>query len=150
MSRRLHQQLVLARIVTARLLDVDVLPGVQPQQRHGDVPVIRRRDADRVDALVIEDAAEVALDLRCPRLALGALEPLVNDVRIDIADVRDLGVRQPGEVLRVDGATSVDADDGDPYGLIRGAPSAKQQRAEPGGGGLFHEVPSIYAHVYSL
>ena len=59
LARRCNDQLVLAIVVAARLLDVDVLPCVERENGCRGVPVIRRRNRDCIDALVFEDASEV-------------------------------------------------------------------------------------------
>ena len=45
-----------------RLLDVDVLAGGERVERHLPVPVVRRGDEHRVDALVVEQAPVVGGD----------------------------------------------------------------------------------------
>ena len=149
---RLHEQLVLAGIVATRLLEIDVLAGLKREHGHRRVPVIGRRDGEGVDALVVEYATEVAHRARRACLSLGAVESLLDDVRVDVADIRDLGVRDFGEVLRVDDPSAVDATDGDAHCLVRRLPAANDWRSEdaqPGDGGLLDEVASIdVAHVH--
>ncbi|GAC1465447.1 MAG: hypothetical protein PVSMB1_15140 [Gemmatimonadaceae bacterium] len=58
-ARGCDDQLVFARVMTARLFDVDVLPRIERENRGGRVPVIRGRDRDRVDVLVLKHPAKV-------------------------------------------------------------------------------------------
>ena len=53
------QQLAFADVVGARLLDVDVLAGVQRQQRDRRVPMVGRGDRHGVDGRIVKNAAEV-------------------------------------------------------------------------------------------
>jgi hypothetical protein len=48
------------RIVTARLLQIDVFSRLEGEDRRRRVPVIRRSDRDGVDVLVVERAPKVA------------------------------------------------------------------------------------------
>ena len=64
LAGRLDQQLALARVVAARLLDVDVLAGRAGEDRGRGVPVVAGGDDQDVDGLVVEDAAEVGDGLR--------------------------------------------------------------------------------------
>src|SRR5262249_53261190 len=60
---RLDDPPALADVVADRLLDVNVLAGLDGPDGHERVPVVRRGDADDVDALVVEQLAEVLLEL---------------------------------------------------------------------------------------
>src|SRR5215813_14000778 len=55
----LHQQFALARVVAARLLDVDVFAGRAAEDGGGSVPVIAGGNDEDIDLLVVEDAAEI-------------------------------------------------------------------------------------------
>jgi hypothetical protein len=77
----------------ARLLDIDVLARLASPDGGQRVPVIGRRDADGVDLLVVEHAAQVLLNLH--RLAIFVEEfqgPLVGHVAVRIAQDGHLGV----------------------------------------------------------
>ena len=93
----LHQDLALARVVAARLLHVDVLARLGRQDRHRGVPVVRRRDQQRVHVLVFQHAAEVGLLLRGPALRLlgdrgGGRE--IAAIRVDHVLELDAGQRR--------------------------------------------------------
>ena len=78
-----------ADVVADRLLDVHVLAGLHGPDRHQRVPVVRRGDADDIDALVVEHLRG------CPRPTSAAascrfsisLTRLLPIVAIDIDDV---------------------------------------------------------------
>ena len=66
-----------AYVVTARFLHVDMLARFHRGQRNRRVPVVRRRDADRVDLRVIDDRPEIfglfyAIRIRQPLFNLSA------------------------------------------------------------------------------
>ena len=89
-----HQQLALARVVAARLLDVDVLAGGAGQDRGRRVPVVAGGDDEDVDGLVVEDAAKIGDH---PRRAVADLlhrrgRPLRPSL-IEIANISDLDPR---------------------------------------------------------
>ena len=93
----LHQDLALARAVAARLLHVDVLARLGREDRHRGVPVVRRRDQQRVHVLVFQHAAEIGLLLRCPALRLlgdrgGGRE--IAAIRVDHVLELDAGQRR--------------------------------------------------------
>src|SRR5262245_58913699 len=58
-ARRLHHQPPLADIVARWLLDVDVLPRLEGEDRRRSVPVVGGGDEDRIDGAVIEDLSQV-------------------------------------------------------------------------------------------
>ena len=83
--------------VRRRLLDVDVLSGLQRPDRRQRMPVIRRGDDDGVDVLVVEHAAHVLDEVRLEGRDAGEL--LVVDARrlevgVDVAQRLDLDVLQ--------------------------------------------------------
>ena len=116
----LRQQLSLAGVVAARLLDIDVLAGLQRQQRCRRVPVIRRRDHQGVDVVVIEGTTEVTDSLgRTCLMVRYRGHGLLDRPRVDVADVGDLGPGGLREGLRQHVAAAVDAHDGDVDSLAR-------------------------------
>src|SRR5438445_1770921 len=70
LALRRDEQLAFARVVPARLLHVDVLPGLHREQRSRRVPVVGRCDHERVHVLVLERLTKVAQAFGS--LALGA------------------------------------------------------------------------------
>ncbi len=117
---RLDDELTLTRVVPGRLLAVDVFPRFQREDGHRDVPVVGRRDRDDIDVLVLECPTKVSDRLRLARCRRELLHPLGHGVRVDVAEVRDFGVLHvPAEVLHVDHAAPVHADDCDDQLLVR-------------------------------
>src|SRR5262249_32063295 len=70
LAGRLDDAPALADVMADRLLDVDVLAGLDGPDGHQRVPVVGRGDADDVDAIVVEQLAEVLLELRGVALRL--------------------------------------------------------------------------------
>ena len=101
----------LADAVAEGLLDEHVLARLhRPDGRQG-VPVIGRDDGDRVDFLVVQDAAEVAERLRLVPARLLDFGDRAIDVRaIDVADRADAHVGMLEEVAEAVGAHAADAD----------------------------------------
>ena len=59
LARCRDNQFVLTRIVTAGLLDIDVLPGIESEYRRRCMPVVGRGDRQNVDALVLKNPSEI-------------------------------------------------------------------------------------------
>src|ERR1700693_1827213 len=96
LARSCDDQLVLARIVSTRLFEIDVLARVPRENRSGCVPVVWRRNGNRIDVLVFEDSAEVADGLGWRRLQRRRVpERLGENVGINVAKVCDRGVGTP-------------------------------------------------------
>ncbi len=115
-----RQQLPLTGVVAARLFDIDVLASLQRQQRRRRVPVIRCRDYQGVDIVVIEGTAEVTDSLRRTLLMVRYRgHGLLDRPRVDVAHVGDLGSGGLREGLRQQVAAAVDAHDGDVDALAR-------------------------------
>src|SRR2546426_2801583 len=146
----LDQQLAFARVVPTWLLHVDVLPRLQREQRGGGVPMVGRRDHERVHVLVLECLAEVAEPFGSVALDAGdGGEALGEHERIDVAHVRHVGVGRPGEAAREHGAASVQAHDRDDDLLIRRTGEAEERRprgreTEPGRRGGLQELAAFH------
>ena len=96
------------RVVTARLLHVHVLSRLHREDRRGRVPVVRRRDHQRVHLLVVQRPSKVRDLFERFLLHLFQLERrLGEDVRIDVGEIRHLGVRGAREGAREDGPTPI-------------------------------------------
>ena len=152
LARGCDDQLVLARIVPTRLFEVDVLAGVERENRGRRVPVIRRRHGNRIDALVFQYSAEVGHRLwrrRLQRRRLG--ERFGEDVGIDVAEVGDGRVGPAREILCVHHAASVQAHDRHRHLLGGRSVENKQrtdaarrgQRAEAGDRSLLQKIPAV-------
>jgi hypothetical protein len=100
--RRVHHLAAFPDGVRRRLLDVDVLAGLHRPDAGERVPVVRRRDDDGGDVLVVHDAPEV---LHEGRLEGGdvfqarIVDARVGEVAVDVAQRLDLDVRQPREAV---------------------------------------------------
>src|SRR4051794_41101436 len=83
-----HDQLVLARVVPAWLLDVYMLAGVESKDRRGRVPVIRSSNRNGVDIPVVEHPPEISYGLRRFRLQRSDHSHRFREnVRIDVAEI---------------------------------------------------------------
>lgn len=89
---RRYQNLALHRIVTARLLDVDMLPCLQTRDCHRSVPVIGGRDGDDIDILRFQYLPEILVLLGSrAKLLCGVSSELSQDRGVHIAHVRNPG-----------------------------------------------------------
>src|SRR5213080_2681377 len=146
---RLDEQLAFARVVPARLLHVDVFPRLHGEQRGRRMPVVGRRDDERVHVLVPERLAEVtqplgsfALDARDGGDALGEHQ------RIDVADVGHFGVSCPGEAPRQRHAAAVQAHYRDSHFFARrpepGRNPRRSHEAQPRGRGRLQKFAAFH------
>ena len=89
LPRRLDDPTPLDDVVADRLLDVDVLARLAPHDGDQGMPVVGGRDRDRVDRLVVEQAAEVLLGPgRLARDLLDRLDRLGERLVVDVAERR--------------------------------------------------------------
>ena len=123
--------------VRCGLLDVDVLAGLQRPDGGERVPVVRRRDHDGVDVLVVEHPPEIlnepGLERRHVRQFL-VVDPRRFEVRVDVAQRLDLHIRQPREPLLQRVALTPDADAGGDDPVVRAehaAPHAASLGRDP-------------------
>jgi hypothetical protein len=98
-----------------------VLAGLQAPNRSERVPVIRHRDDDGVDFLVVEHATEVLHEIRF--VGRDAREPRIVDalrreVGVDVAERLDGDVRKLREAALDGIALSADADAGDDDAIV--------------------------------
>ena len=139
-SRRLHHAPALGHAQRERLLDVDVLAGLERVDRLQRVPVVGRRDDDRVDVAPVEKPP-VVLELlrRAADLRGGEVE-----VRLpQVADRHDLGVSLCEEAVEHLVAAVAEADEAEANAVVRpehtpraeGRGHARRRRA-------LREVPS--------
>src|SRR5438445_529307 len=102
-----------ADVVADRLLNVDMLAGLETPDGRQGVPVVGGRDADNVDRLVVEDAADVLLVLRGLVLGpFGGRHRLADHRLIAIADGGDNAIVLAGIATDISAALTVDADHG--------------------------------------
>jgi len=157
--RRGDHGLRLERIVAARFLDVDVLAGLAPLDGHDRMPIVRRRDRDHIDSLVLEQPAIVAHARR------GEFRPLRRDEFPALGQARrvDIANKTPVDVLyaqmAVDmGPAALQPDHRDDNPVVRADHAPRRRRlilpvdrrlqqrgaGRHGGcrGGLFQKVPA--------
>ena len=117
--RRLDALAPLEHVVAARLLHVDVLAGLAGPIGDQGMPVIAGGHGDRVELLLFQGLADVLEALgRVLAAALHVLDPLVEDPRVRINEVRDLNARDAGETGDVVAAAPVDPGHADADPLV--------------------------------
>src|SRR5439155_8103744 len=89
-------------VVRAGLFDVNVLAGLATPDGHQRVPMVRRRNRDRVDGFIVEELPHVdeGLVLR-QALLLHPLEALGQHVFIHVAERRDFSLWNLREFLHM-------------------------------------------------
>src|SRR5439155_24758797 len=111
-----------ADVVADRLLDVDVLAGLNGPDGRQRVPVIGRGDADDVDVAVFHDAAQILDELRPLTLRpFGSFHGPAGHGGVAVANVGDDAVVVAGETIDMIAAAAVDANDGDIEALVGAA-----------------------------
>ena len=145
----LDQELAFAIDVRGRLFDVDVLAGLQGTQRDRAVPVVRRRDEDGVDVLVVEHAAEIFDGAW--GAALGFLHDaggLGQAIGIDVAQGGDRRIAPAGERSGEGSRPAAGADHRADEAIIRllrgggsGGAGERQARADSGRGSYQKAAP---------
>jgi hypothetical protein len=99
----LDQQAAFPDAVAAGFLDIHMLARYQRRQCNRRMPMVRRGNTYRIDALVVHDAA-IVLD----RLTVGFLRHFISVLRIHIADRHQFGFLHVGPVLGVIAALAAD------------------------------------------
>jgi len=118
---RFDEHLPFRWVMTARLLDVDVLPGAQTGNGHGCVPVIRGSDRDRIDVSEGKDFAVIFFC--CDRFAcflLRRFREFGEDVAVNVANMR----KSSAVLVRLDRrkmsvTAAIEADHGEVEPVIR-------------------------------
>ena len=100
---RVHHRAALGDRGGERLLAVDVLAGLDRVDRHDRVPVVGRRDVDRVDVRVLEEAAVVRVELARARLH-GVEDGLFlrEQLAVLVVEDREAALEAPFKELRVE------------------------------------------------
>jgi len=89
-ARGLDGDPALMNVVTAGLLDVDVLPRLSGPDRHERVPVIGRGDRDHIDVLVVKNPANVLHSGRCAAaVGLDLMDAIVKGPGVGIDQISD-------------------------------------------------------------
>ena len=102
-------------IVAGGLLDIAVLAGLGRLDGHQGVPVVRRRDTDRVNVLIREGFPEIGAALAI----LPASQPTLQHVLIGIDQPGKLNALVAAETTNVAPAPAVQAADGHAKTLVR-------------------------------
>ena len=120
-------------VVADRLLDVDVLAGLEAPDGQERMGVVRGGDRDRIDRLVLDQLPEV-LDVSglLPLLLLDGLHGLANDVLVHVADRGDLDALERQERLHVVHAPTAHAGHGDAKGVVGRGDRAGSERRRSG------------------
>ena len=85
-----HEQRSFGRVMAARLFDIHVLTCLHARNGHRRMPMIGRRNRDRVHVLQLQDAAKVLLRRRSiAHFGLYRAGKLAQDVAVHIANMRD-------------------------------------------------------------
>src|SRR5438477_10106370 len=111
-----------------------MLARLQRPNRGERVPVIRRRDDDGVDILVVEHPPEILRVTRFERDDVAqtrVVRPLWREVRIDVAERLDLDVLEPREAALQRVALPADADAGRDDAIV-GADRSEVRRVGKG------------------
>ncbi len=117
---RRQKQFALVGVVARRLLDVHVLAGLEPHQRHRRVPVLGGGDGDGIDVLRFEELADVPLlHRRLAERLLGLSRKPGELAAVDVADVGHGAVGGLPDAFQVRLAPSVQADDGEVDAIVR-------------------------------
>ena len=133
LPRRLDEHLALAGVVECGLLQVDVLAGLQGQDRRRRVPVVGGGDHEGVDRGVVQDGADVHDALRGLLLGLERrLDALGQGPLLHVADERHLGFGLTGEDLRQGRAPAVGAHHRHDDAVARCRAPGPRPRARPG------------------
>jgi len=99
---RRHHLTALPQVIGKRLLDINVFAGLARPDRRQRVPVVGRRDDHRVDALVVQNSAEVSVSSDRFAPVLEGLEFAVQERPVHVAQSNDGCARdlsQPGNEL---------------------------------------------------
>ena len=105
-----------------------MLSGLKRPDGRQRVPVIRRRDDDGIDILVVEHAPEILDEPGLERRDIGqprVVDPLRNDVRVDVAECLDFDVGQRREATLQRVALAADADAGEHDALVGAKDAAR-------------------------
>ncbi len=140
LSRRLDELRALPNIVRDGLFDVDIFARLHGPDGGERVPVISGGDGDRVDLLVLEDAAHIGIDF-------GTLAGLLKDRRgrgFGAASVRvyqrgnfDIGNGEDFANMR--GTARADSDDREADAVIRAGPGLRGRR-----GGGYEKMTAVH------
>ena len=107
------------------LLDVDVLAGGRGQERDRGVPVVRRRDHNRLNILVVEQPAEIGVAFRA-RAAVG--QALLEPGLINVGESHQVNIRLALEIVDVLPADEPVADEPHPDAIVCAENALRSQR----------------------
>src|SRR5262249_45673461 len=115
----------LADVVANRLLDVHILAILHRPDGRQCMPVIRRGDGHDIDVLILDDAANILLEVGSVALRpLNSFHGRIDHTRIGIANRRDDAIVAVGEAADMAHAAPAHADNGDPKLVVGASPDA--------------------------
>ena len=142
-ARRLHHLLPLVHVHGCRFLYEDILALLACLDGHVGVPVIRRRDADGVDGLVLEDFAEVLDRLHgLPGLGGGG-DGFFQRRPVHVTDRDRFDIGQLQRVAEIARPHRPHADVADGDAVVRASDTSGEDGGGQRGDGAFEDVPSI-------
>ena len=134
-ARGVRHQAAFQDGVRGRLLDVDVLAGLERPDGGERVPVVRRGDDDGVDVLVVEHAPEILREARLERRDVLEQRRVVGargeQVLVDVAERLDLDVLQFREAPLEPVALAADTDAGAHDLVVRADDRGCRPAAQP-------------------
>ncbi len=131
-----------------RLLDEHIFARLARFDSHVRVPVIRRRDANRVDGFVVQNLAEVAnRTSRTARLILRHIDCGIQIAIVNIAHSSGDGVRLAHRPAQIIAPHLAHADERDRNAIVRAAHIASENLSGQRRGSGLNESPAIVVHA---
>ena len=120
-------------VVTAGLLDVDVLPRLSGPDRHERVPVIGPGDRDPIDVLVVKNPANVLHSGRyAAAVGLDLMDAIVKGPGVGIDQISDGHRGHLHVLIDMRPAPAVEPGDRDPDRIIRTDDPSRRPRSPDG------------------
>jgi hypothetical protein len=134
-ARRVQHPFAFAVGMRQRFLDVDILARCARQNRHQRVPMVGRRDDDRVDVGTLQHPPEIGVSRR---VVARRRHALVHSLVRHLRDADNLAVGLGLEVEQMALADQADADEADADAIVRAdhAPAGCRGRHRGGGESL--------------
>ncbi len=108
-------------VVAQRLFNIHMLAGLSSPDGHQGMPMVGRRDGNRIDVLVFQSPPQifVALAAFAIRSIVHLLLKRPQHVLVRVDQVGDLDVLQLAETLQMLFAAAVEADERNPHAVVR-------------------------------